>query len=305
MTLLSPVKAQALSVPHIAKGVYNNANQVDQFLKVLEQHPIDGYELQIFEVAALPTPITEPAPTTPYGGYPLPYDALDPSGTPRTCGLVRIAGDIVIASSLLDIYRNPNDLRQLQVEAMKNAILASIGGLYISGSSDPVFHGLADLVDGSQTFDYGSWLGGGLLTAVDYLVDLIKAGDGLPDFLISSGIGIRAYAQACYDKGFAPETVRVQDFARPLIAHRGIPLLRDDLISSEPTTDIYAVTVGWERGVCGIYPAGGAGFDFKVEKILNPEADEERYRVATTCGLALFNTLALARLTGVSFEVES
>lgn len=300
--------ASSLSKVQKLAGLYLTGFEVDQFSMVLPQHPIDGHELviPIAEEENMPTAavlvVDEQG-----SGSELIADAIEPKAdlSDSTFGLSRIGGDIQVASQLTDTYGNLNDLRELQIYWKKVAILSKIGDLYMNGSgANGEFKGLANLIVGDRDL---SELGSGepLLVDIDHLASCIEI-DAAPDFLIASRFGISNYLRSCYANGVAPETISVTGFDRPLIAHCGVPFLRCDHIPTDEevvgqntvyTGYIYAVSFGWGRGICGIYPATQQGVLAEVKRLPTPDYDNERFRVVATCGLSRFRCDSLARLS--------
>lgn len=81
-------------------------------------------------------------------------------------------------------------------------------------------------------------------------------------------------------------------------------MLRDDWVSNGQTksagtdlTSIYAVVLGWRRGLCGIYPVSLP--DAHVDRFVVSDSDNEVFRVTVTCELVLFKMDALALVNGI------
>ena len=85
-----------------------------------------------------------------------------------------------------------------------------------------------------------------------------------------------------------------------------MPLLISEHIRSDETkgagtnlTSAYAAILGDGEGLCLTYPSVLGTAPFKVTRVFNPYADQERYRVALNIGLSIYSTAALARLNGI------
>ena len=141
-------------------------------------------------------------------------------------------------------------------------------------------------------------------TDLDRLISLINSPCGSPDVLVTDTDGIEAYAAGCYAAGLAPQTVKHPFFPCSVLAHRGIPLLRDDGVATSATSPtvhyIYALTLGWGRGLVGLYPASTGMIEVERMAQAGNQAtdpyDYEGYRVSFTYQLALFRQKAIARL---------
>jgi len=93
----------------------------------------------------------------------------------------------------------------------------------------------------------------------------------------------------------------------PAIA--GVPIVLDNFIAldetkgtSNTTTSIYAVMVGQDKGLCGIYAAADEGQPIQVRGPVVKEGDDTQwYHVSWNVGLALYNQCAVARMYGVEW----
>jgi hypothetical protein len=140
---------------------------------------------------------------------------------------------------------------------------------------------------------------------LDQLCDQVPNG---PDALIMRPGTIRAYRALLYASGgIQPAMVEIPNFGTPVLAHNGVPILRNDYLpavevvggSGANLCSIYAVRLNEGDGLHGLY--GGASAGIRVEDIGTVQnKDAERTRLKWYCGMALKSTKSLARLAGVT-----
>lgn len=141
------------------------------------------------------------------------------------------------------------------------------------------------------------------LTQLDQLVDQVP---NKPDFLTMRSGTRRAYVTALRAAGGNNGAMlQHPNFAMPILAHNGVPILINDFLLTETkgatTTccSIYAVRANEADGLHGLY--GGSDAGMRVELIGTVQnKDAIRTRVKWYCGLALKSSRSLARLTGVT-----
>jgi len=137
------------------------------------------------------------------------------------------------------------------------------------------------------------------LDKLDELVDTIKGGK--PDMLLMSRRSRRSLNKLARTSGSFLEADR-DEFGQMLQYYDGIPVGVSDYISDAQTVGtssdcsvIYAFQMG-EGGLVGLTSPGG----LQVERVGSLETkDATRTRIKWYSSLALFNTIKLARLTGV------
>ena len=161
------------------------------------------------------------------------------------------------------------------------------------------FDGLDKLCDPTQAISMGANGGSLTLDKLDELVDAVKGGK--PDLLVMSRCSRRSLNKLARTSGSFLEADR-DEFGQMLQFYDGIPVGVSDYISDAQTvgtsTDcsvIYAFQMG-EGALSGLTSPGG----LQVERVGSLETkDATRTRIKWYGSLALFNTLKLARLTGV------
>ncbi len=157
------------------------------------------------------------------------------------------------------------------------------------------------------------------LPLVDELLDLVKAkGPDQIDFIMSTSNIRRKYKEIYRTmNGSAPEVVvfnMPDGTTRSVSTYEGIPWFVNDYLSETETANGAALTGGtltsvWagcfddgdrKTGFSAIYPAG-APAGIQVEPVGTMEGrDEKIWRVKLYANWALFNKLALARLTSIN-----
>lgn len=150
---------------------------------------------------------------------------------------------------------------------------------------------------------------------LDELLDLVKAKDGLVDFIMMPARTIRAYKVLLRALGGVPaDWVVTLPGGRTTIGYEGVPIFKNEYLSVAETANGAALTGGAltsiyagcfddgsnKIGIAGVHPiACPAGV--QVEAIGAMESkDTEIFRVKQYANLANFNRRALARLTSIN-----
>ncbi len=226
-----------------------------------------------------------------------------PTFTQVTATLKTLGGDADVDNFLQQTYRDPHDLEAEIVAQKAKAIAYEFSQTFYDGddSGNPKqFDGLVNLVAGGQTLDMGVNGAALSLDKLDELIDLVRP--GRPDALCMAKRTRRKLSAVRRSSGNLLET-DVDAFGRRALMYDGIPILVDDFI---PTTEvqgssgatcssIYALRFG-RQGVMGLENGG-----ISVERLGDLETkNATRTRLRWYCGLALFGSLGLARLRGIS-----
>ena len=208
---------------------------------------------------------------------------------------------------------------QLALEVSSKA--KSVGRLLQTGiatgdGSSPNLNSMDTLCDASQ---FTSASAGQALSfaLMDELLDLVKAKDGVVDFLMMPARTLRSYRALVRALGGVNETIA---FAMPngqsidVSAYEGIPIFKNDYLSVEETANGAALTGGAltsvyagclddgtkKTGVSMIYP-NGTPAGIAVEQVGVAETkDETITRVKSYSNFALFNRRGLARLPSIN-----
>lgn len=206
---------------------------------------------------------------------------------------------------------------QVAVEVSSKA--KSIGRLFKQGMAigdgvSPNMNSLHTLCDSGQytTASAGQALSFALM---DELCDLVKAKDGVVDWIMMAPRTMRAYKVLLRALGgTAADWVVTLPDGRTTIGYEGIPIFKNDFMPVTETANGAALTGGaltsvWagcfddgsrKIGVSGIYPEGvPAGV--QVEYIGGQEnKDSKIWRVKQYANFASFNRRGLARLTSIN-----
>jgi HK97 family phage major capsid protein len=225
-----------------------------------------------------------------------------PTFSQETAVLKILGGDADVDNFLQQTYRNPNDLEAEVISQKAKAVAYEFSQTFYDGdegSNAKQFDGLVNLVQVSQEISMGTNGGALTLDKMDELIDLVKP--GRPDALCMAKRTRRKLSSLRRSSGNLLET-DVDMFGRRALFYDGIPILVDDFIPIDETqgtetaaSSIYAIKFG-RQGVMGLENGG-----IQVERVGELETkDATRTRVKWYCGMALFGTLGLARLAGIT-----
>jgi hypothetical protein len=225
-----------------------------------------------------------------------------PTFTQQTVTLKIMGGDADIDNFLIATRSNLQDLESSVVQLKAKAVQQLFEQTFVTGdaTADPKsFDGLDKLTDPAQSISMGANGGSLTLDRLDELVDKVLGGK--PGLLMMSRRSRRILNKLARTSGSFLEADR-DEFGQMLQFYDGIPVGVSDYISDAQTvgtsTDcstIYAFQTG-EGALVGLTAPGGLG----VERVGSLETkDALRTRIKWYTSLALFNTVKLARLTGV------
>jgi hypothetical protein len=225
-----------------------------------------------------------------------------PTFTQLTVTLKIMGGDADVDNFLIATRSNLQDLEAAVVQLKAKAVRQLFETTFVTGdatANPKSFDGLDKLCDAGQTLSMGANGGSLTLDKLDELVDQVKGGK--PELLVMSRRSRRIVTKLARNSGSLLETDR-DEFGMMLTFYDGVPIGISDYISDAQTqgtsTDcstIYAFQMG-EGALSGLTAPGGLA----IERVGNLETkDASRTRIKWYSSLALFNTLKLARLTGV------
>lgn len=227
-------------------------------------------------------------------------------GTPTfeqvTVSLKIMGGDADVDSYLAQTRSNIQDLEAAVIALRAKAVQQLFDDTFINGnaSTNPkAFDGIDRLCVSGQTISMGANGGSLTLDKLDQLIDQVKGGP--PDLLLMSKRSRRKINALARASGSFLEADRDQ-FGRFFQFYNGVPIGVSDSISDSQTvgtssdcSTIYALRFG-EGALVGLTGPGG----LQVERVGALETkDATRYRIKWYATIALFNTLALAKLIGV------
>lgn len=230
------------------------------------------------------------------------WDESTPTFTQATATLKILGGDADIDNFLKSTRSNLQDLEAAVVQLKSKAVQSLFDDTFVNGDDSvnaKSFDGIDVLCGGGQTVSMGT--NGGTLTLekLDELIDTVRGGK--PDLLLMSRRSRRTLNELARDSGGFLEADR-DEFGQMVQFYDGIPIGLNDFISDEQTvgtsddcSTIFAMQFG-EGALSGLTAPGG----LTVERVGSLETkDASRIRVKWYAGLALFNSVKLAKLVGV------
>jgi hypothetical protein len=234
-----------------------------------------------------------------------------PTFTQVQATLKILGGDADVDQYIATTRSNIQDIEAAVLELKAKAVAHQFEDYFIYGDTavdTKGFDGLHKVVPAGQQVHQGSGTTPAALSLkqLDATIDLVKPGK--PDFLLMSRRtrrGISAFARALT----SPVQFEPGDFGRRVMLYDGIPVFESDfMVDTESiasgafslktggaSTSIFAVKVG-EGRLAGLTNGG-----IQVENVGALETkDAHRWRCKWYVGLAMFSTLAIARLDGIS-----
>lgn len=226
--------------------------------------------------------------------------------TQVTVTLKIIAGDVDVDKFLQATESDTNDQKAVQIAAKSKALNRLFRQTVVSGNAatnPKQFDGLSRLVTAGQTLDAGTNGAALTLSLLDQLNDMVLT--GADAFFMRAGT-IRAYRALVRATGGTEAThIMIKDFGM-VMAHNGIPLLRNDYLPADETLgtgtnlcSIYAARFNESDGLHAIYGGDNAGIVVEdLGTVQNKDATRTRLKWYT--GMALKSTKSLARLRGIT-----
>ena len=305
MASVTLAQSAKLSQDTLVVGVIENVVTVNRMFELLPFEGIEGNALAYnrelalgdVQVGGVDTAITAKTAAT---------------FTQVASSLTTIVGDAEI-NGLLQATRSNlgNDQTAVQIASKAKACGRSFQNMMINGTGGAnQFNGLINLCGVSQevtTTGNGQALSFALL---DELIDAVSDKDGEVDYIAMPQRTIRSLNALLRALGGAAiNDVLELPSGRTVPQYRGIPVLRNDWIPINQTqaagtalTTVFAGTFddgSQTHGLAGLTAKNEAGI--VVEEVgLAEAADNRIWRVKWYCGLALFNELGLAMLTGIT-----
>ena len=226
-----------------------------------------------------------------------------PTFTQITATLKILGGDADVDNFLRATRSNLQDLEAAVVQLKAKAVQQKFDDAFINGDTttdSKAFDGVDKACAAGQTVAMGT--NGGTLTLdkLDEAIDKIKGGK--PELLLMSKRSRRKLTSLSRATGSGILESDRNQFGQMVQYYDGIPVGVTEWIADNKTvgssTDcstIYALQVG-EGAVTGLTSPGG----LQVERVGSLESkDASRVRVKWYASVALFNTLKLAKLSGV------
>lgn len=231
---------------------------------------------------------------------------------------ITIIGDAEL-NGLVSAQSSSAGVDQMAIEVSSKA--KSIGrqiqnGIATGTGVSPQLNSLHTLVDASQytTASAGQAISFALL---DELCNLVKAKDGMVDWIMMPGRTLRAYKTLVRALGGIMETMvftMPNGTQRTVSAYENIPVFQNDWLSTTETANGALLTTGalasvyagvWDDGsqkvgVSMIHPMSvPAGISVEVVGVAETK-DETITRIKSYCNFAIFNRRGVARLTSIN-----
>lgn len=234
-----------------------------------------------------------------------------PTFTQVQTSLGILGGDADVDQYISTTRSNVQDIEAAVLELKAKALAHEFEDKFVYGdgtANTPA--GVHSLIGaGAQQVNQGSGTTPAALSLsnLDSMLDLIKP--GRPDFLVCSRRTRRGLSKYMRSLN-SPVYFEPDEFGRRLMFYDGVPVLVSDFVvdteaiasgrfsakTGGASTSIFAVKVGEGGGVAGLSNGG-----IQVENIGSLETkDARRWRCKWYVTLALFATLGLARIDGIS-----
>lgn len=297
-------QAAVLSTNKIVKGITMEILKVSPMLTKLPFLPLSGNALQITRESATGQPTVA---FRQVGGV-----WTESSGTVDTTTAVLkiLGGDADVDNFLKQTLSNENDQMAVQLKMKSKAMAKEWEETMIYGvaSGSNEFDGLHALMPSTQEIPLGTSATGAPLTtnAMDRLVDAILGGK--PDMILMNKQIRRRFSE--YLRGVGSYQTQRDAYGNYFVMWNEVPIMVSDyLLQTETiatnvysaptggaTSTVFAVRFGEGDGLVGIQ---NGGITTEVFPKLETK-DASRVRIKWYCGTALFQTTAIACITGVT-----
>jgi len=306
MASVTTTEAGLLSVAQVRGRYCYDCRPTDQLFQALPFLPIEGDQLKLGMIDAATTGLASFAGAVAAGAA---INTTMPAISSRTFGFSHITGEMPVDVLIPGVYGNKEDVVQALLNIKVDAVRDVFKNLLVNGTgASNQFKGVRDLCQ-----DYGQAIGadngnanGGTVQKgeVEKLLALLHprvTNDAT--YLVMHP---NAYKHLLKNNYQYEEVVRIEGVGNvPVLA--GVAVLLDEFISiaetvgtSNDCTSIYAVILGEDVGLCGIYPASAKGREIQVRgPVVKDAADTMWYHVSWDAGIAVFNKCSIARLSGV------
>ena len=311
MASITQDQAKLFSRDDPKRGILEMSPIVDEFIDLLPWVRMTGH--QFVEILAT-LPGFGSASWLAAGGITMDSSTV-PVLIPNIYDLKRIVVDVENFTFCETIYSSPTDtdIVQMELDAKLKNIRYAIGNALVNGTAIPASNdprGLITLVDLSQTVGASNEApdGGPLLLAdVDRLLTKITANNGRADLLVMNLAVRKKWIAAHYLQGTKPTVEVDPSTGQKVYYHGNVRVAVSDHIPNNETKGIgtnlssmYALVLGYMKGICGGYKPGLNGQMFDIERVLVTVTDSHRYRVSAQVVFGRFGTTSLARLNGIA-----
>ena len=231
------------------------------------------------------------------------WDESTPTFTQVTANLKILGGDADVDNFVKATRSNLQDLEATVVALKAKATQQTFDTTFIDGNSttnSKAFDGIDKLAVATQTVSMGANGGALTLDKLDEAIDKVRGGK--PDMLIMSRRSRRKLSSLGRTAGSGVVVADRNQFGMMTDYYDGIPVGVSDFVSDAKTvgtsrdcSTVYAVQWG-EGAVSGLTAPGG----LQMERVGSLETkDATRVRVKWYVAIAVFNSLKLAKLSGV------
>ena len=231
------------------------------------------------------------------------WDESTPTFTQVTANLKILGGDADVDNFVKATRSNLQDLEATVVALKAKATQQTFDTTFIDGNSttnSKAFDGIDKLAVASQTVSMGANGGALTLDKLDEAIDKVRGGK--PDMLIMSRRSRRKLSALGRAAGSGVVVADRNQLGMMTDYYDGIPVGVSDYVNDAKTvgtsrdcSTIYAVQWG-EGAVAGLTAPGG----LQMERVGSLETkDATRVRVKWYVAIAVFNSLKLAKLSGV------
>ena len=292
---LTKIEAAKLSNDLLVRGVIETIVKESAILSYLPFMEVTGTAVRYTREATLPAvSFYVPGDT---------WTEATPTYTSQVAELKILGGDADVDNFLQATYADSNDLEAEVIASRAKAIAHKFSDTFFNGDSTvdiKSFDGLKTLTPGGQTLTMGANGASLTLAKMDELIDAVMPGK--PEVLLMSKRTRRKLKDLRRASGSVLET-SVNQFGERIEVYDGIPVVVDDFMSDAETagtgtqlSSIYALKFGQGTGLMGLEHGG-----ISVEPVGELETkDATRTRIKWYAGLALFSTLGVARLSGIT-----
>lgn len=292
---LTKIEAAKLSNDLLVRGVIETIVKESAILSYLPFMEVTGTAVRYTREATLPAvSFYVPGDT---------WTEATPTYTSQVAELKILGGDADVDNFLQATYADSNDLEAEVIASRAKAIAHKFSDTFFNGDSSidaKSFDGLKTLTPAGQTLNMGTNGGSLTLARMDELIDAVMPGK--PEVLLMSKRSRRKLKDLRRSSGSVLET-SINQFGERIETYDGIPVVVDDFMSDAETqgtgtqlSSVYALKFGQGTGLMGLEHGG-----ISVEPVGELETkDATRTRIKWYAGLALFSTLGVARLSGIT-----
>ena len=309
MSSITTAQAESFSIGSIPGRYYLDQRPTDQLYDILPFVPIEGHELVLNVVDATGATLPGLADFADAETAGAAIDSTMPTITTRTFALKRVSAEMPVDSVIPGRYGSHRDILQgllnLKVEAVRDhcRYLIARGDSSVNAEE---FDGLARLASVySQEVTANNGAGGTVLAGeLEQLLTLLNPRPTNENvYFVMHALAYEHLVRNNYtDFEFVNHALlgQIPSFA-------GIPVLIDNYlpVDEAPTstgTSIYAVCIGEDMGLCGIFPSAVQGGEIQVRgPVVKESTDTMWYHVSWDVALACYNTGAIARLNQVVY----